>query len=185
MKPATRPDSTRKRAMRVLTIMIGLAPILAVFIYGAVMWRDILLLAYSGVMIDGHVVSRRETGQENRLVRYYLTYSFETGNPGETKTYIREREVPKGIYNTHLPASNVLVMFLPSNPRVSNIVRNDPAAIPSQRIMLVLAVFSIPVLVVFFLLMIYRARQDNIPEGLGSVAVEKHPLYQNQVDIHR
>ena len=161
MKPASRPDSTRKRVIRILTIVIGLAPILAVFIYGAVMWRDILLLAYSGVMTDGQVVTRREFGQENRMLRYYLTYSFESGTPGELKTYTREREVTRGIYNTHPPASTVLVMYLPSDPQVSNIVRNDSAAIPSQRIMLVLAVFSIPVLVVFFLLMIYRSQADD------------------------
>ncbi len=185
MKPATRPETTRKRVMRVVTILIGLAPILAVFLYGAVMWRDILLLAYSGVMTDGTVVTRRETGQGGRLERYYLTYSFKTENPNDTATYTREREVPRGIYSTHLPASNVLVMYLPSNPQVSNIVRNDPAAIPSQRLMLVLAVFSIPVLVVFFLLMIYRARREDGSPGSGSIPVEQHSFYHHKVDIER
>ena len=157
METGKRSALIPRRAIQLLAFLLGLAPVLALFLYGAVMWRDILLLAYSGVMTDGQVVSSRQSGQQNRIIRYYLTYSLETGSPDELKTFAREREVTLGIYNRHPVGTSILVMYLPSDPKVSNIVRNDPAAIPAQRLLLVLAVFSIPVLLVFILLVVYRA----------------------------
>jgi hypothetical protein len=144
-----------QRVILSILLILCVLPLVFGILYGWGLWLERFQLSQFGVVTPGVVVDVRIYNRFGHEDRYFVTYEF---SPQDSTRYFRqEKEVLPALFKNSSAGEQILVRYLPSNPKVSNLDDNDPLQITGLNMIMLLS----PIILLIGMLIggVYLSRQ--------------------------